>query len=142
MLGQKKCRVKKNFWSNKNFWAKKMLGKEEDFWVEKFWVQKKSRVQKIRWVQKNFGLKKNVGSKTIKVKNVWLEKKSQKKKFRCKINWVQKNFENRKISLEGESKFWDIVYSPIWRLHNKSRLPAMPKTLQKVFNICPSEKLA
>ena len=60
------------------------------------------------WIQK-----KNVGSKTIKVKNVWLEKKVKKKIFRSKINWVQKNFENRKISLEGESKFWDIVYSPI-----------------------------
>ena len=90
-----------------------MLGKEEDFWVEKFWVQKKVGSKKYVESKRILDSKKNVGSKTIKVKNVWLEKKSQKKKFRSKINWVQKNFENRKISLEGESKFWDIVYSPI-----------------------------
>ena len=44
-FSQKKCRVKIFFWSNKNVCAKKMLGKEENFWV------------------KNFGSKKKLGSK-------------------------------------------------------------------------------
>ena len=100
----------KKILGQRNFGSKKKLGPKQMLSPQQFWVQK-------IWVQKKFGS--NLDQKQIRSKKFWGEKK---------------------FGPEGGSKLWDKVHWPIWRLHTKSRLPAMPRILQKVFNICPSDK--
>ena len=75
-----------------------------------------------------FSAQKNFGSKKMLSQRKFLVKKNLVK------NCLVKNMVPRR------SKLWEKVHWPIWRLHTKSRLPAMLRILQKVFNICPSDK--
>ena len=147
-FSQKKCRVKNFFWSNKNVCAKKMLGKEENFWVKNFgskknqgqkntlspkelWIQKILGSNEI-WVQKEMLVQKHLRSKMFGVKKIFGSKKIfSQKKFRSKKIWSKKFLKPKKMASRGGPNFGiQFIHQYEDYIPNPGLLPC-PKPLKK-----------